>query len=196
MEPIRHISGTAAPLNRSNIDTDQIIPAQWLKKIERTGFERGLFSQWRDDSNFVLNNEKFMAANILIAGENFGIGSSREHAVWALQQYGFKAIIASKFGDIFQNNSAKNGLLAVVLEETEVQELIALVTSQPNIEFTISIDTKKIEAPETGFISEFQLDSSTQKRLLDGLDDIAISMQFNDKISSFESDRPNWLPSN
>ena len=139
MRAVRVVSGRAVPLDRSDVDTDQIIPSDWLKQVERTGFEKGLFSEWRDDRNFVLNDERFAGANILVAGPNFGTGSSREHAVWALQDYGFRAVIAPSFGDIFRNNALKGGLLPVVLQEKLVQELWILLSEQPGVELTVDL---------------------------------------------------------
>jgi len=193
MKPIQIINGRAVPLNRSNIDTDQIIPSDWLKQIERTGFERGLFSQWRDEPDFILNHEQYMGAKILLAGENFGIGSSREHAVWAIQQYGFQAVISSSFGDIFKNNSTKNGLLTVVLSEDSVQILMSEVETNPGIEFLVSVDTLTIEVPEIDFKEPFFLAPGIQERILNGLDDIDLSLKHGEKIDSFEETRPIWM---
>jgi 3-isopropylmalate/(R)-2-methylmalate dehydratase small subunit len=194
MKAVRIVTGTAVPLDRSDVDTDQIIPSDWLKQVERTGFEKGLFSEWRDDTNFVLNDERFSAATILIAGENFGVGSSREHAVWAIQQYGFEAVISPRFGDIFRNNSTKNGLVPVVLSHEAVAGLMAAVENDPTLELTIDVEQRKVEVPALGLEYDFPLDDSTQERFLEGLDDIGLSLRHVDAIATFESSRPAWLP--
>ncbi len=192
MEPVELVTGTAVPLNRSDVDTDQIIPSDWLKQVTRTGFGRGLFSQWRDDPSFILNNENYGGATILLAGANFGVGSSREHAVWAIQQYGFAAVISPRFGDIFKNNSTKNGLLPVALSATKVKELMDAVELNPALEITISVADLTVEAPEIGFAESFELAASIQERFLKGLDDIAISLQYEAAIDSYEQQRPAW----
>ncbi len=194
MKAVRIVTGTAVPLDRSDVDTDQIIPSDWLKQVERTGFEKGLFSEWRDEPSFVLNEERFSGASILIAGENFGVGSSREHAVWAIQQYGFDAVISPRFGDIFRNNSTKNGLIPVVLTAEEVQQLMNAVDADATLELTIDVERRTVEAPAIGFETSFPLDDSTQERFLEGLDDIGLSLRHADAITSFESSRPAWLP--
>ncbi len=194
MKAVRVITGTAVPLDRSDVDTDQIIPSDWLKQVERTGFEKGLFSEWRDEPSFVLNEERYSGASILIAGENFGVGSSREHAVWAIQQYGFDAVISPRFGDIFRNNSTKNGLVPVVLSAEEVATLMAAVDADATLELTIDVERRTVEAPATGFEASFPLDDATQERFLQGLDDISLSLRHVDAISSFEATRPSWLP--
>ncbi len=194
MKAVRIVTGTAVPLDRSDVDTDQIIPSDWLKQVERTGFEKGLFSEWRDEPSFVLNEERFSGASILIAGENFGVGSSREHAVWAIQQYGFDAVISPRFGDIFRNNSTKNGLIPVVLTAEEVQQLMDAVDADATLELTIDVERRTVEVPAIGFETSFPLDESTQERFLEGLDDIGLSLRHADAITSFESSRPAWLP--
>jgi 3-isopropylmalate/(R)-2-methylmalate dehydratase small subunit len=194
MKAVRIVTGTAVPLDRSDVDTDQIIPSDWLKQVERTGFEKGLFSEWRDDPAFVLNEERFAGASILIAGENFGVGSSREHAVWAIQQYGFEAVISPRFGDIFRNNSTKNGLVPVVLPAAVVAELLVAVDRDPTIEFTIDVERRSVEAPAIGLDVSFPLDDATQERFLQGLDDIGLSLRHADAITEFEAHRPAWLP--
>lgn len=194
MDPVHIISGTAVPLDRSDVDTDQIIPSDWLKQVERTGFEKGLFSEWRDDRDFVLNQEQYAAASILIAGPNFGTGSSREHAVWAIQQYGFQAVISPRFGDIFRNNSTKNGLIPVVVEAEIGTRLMAAVEADPTLEITIDVARRTIEAPAIGLSTSFPLDDSVQHRLLNGLDDIGITLGLADEIATYEASRPAWMP--
>lgn len=194
MKAVRVVSGRAVPLDRSDVDTDQIIPSDWLKQVERTGFEKGLFSEWRDEPSFVLNDERFAAANILIAGPNFGVGSSREHAVWALQQYGFEAVITARFGDIFRNNSTKNGLVPVVVPAEVADQLLAAVDANPELEITIDVDRRQVEVPELDLAVDFPLDDATRERFLEGLDDIGLSLRHADAIDSFESARPGWLP--
>lgn len=193
MEAVRIVTGRAVPLDRSDVDTDQIIPSDWLKQVERTGFEKGLFSEWRDEPSFVLNQEQYAAANILIAGPNFGVGSSREHAVWAIQQYGFQAVVCPRFGDIFRNNSTKNGLVPVVVSDEVGRTLIDAVVADPELEITIDVERRTIEAPSIGLESSFPLDDATRTRFLEGLDDIGISMQHVDAIGEFEATRPAWL---
>lgn len=195
MKAVNVVTGTAVPLDRSDVDTDQIIPSDWLKQVERTGFEKGLFSEWRDDPAFVMNDERFSAANILIGGPNFGVGSSREHAVWAIQQWGFEAVISPRFGDIFRNNSTKNGLVPVVVPPEVGQQLLAAVEADPDLELTIDVERRVLEAPAIGLVQEFPLDDATQERFLQGLDDIGLSLRHEDAIGSFESTRPSWLPS-
>ncbi len=195
MEPVHIIQGTAVPLDRSDVDTDQIIPSDWLKRVERTGFEKGLFSEWKDDPEFVLNDEAYSAASILIAGPNFGTGSSREHAVWAIQQAGFKAVISPRFGPIFKNNSTKNGLVPVEVETKVGNRLLEEVQRQPLLEFVIDIERALVEIPEINFEFGFPLDQSVQERLLNGLDDISITLANETSISRFEESRLAWLPS-
>ncbi|MFZ9867387.1 MAG: 3-isopropylmalate dehydratase small subunit [Ilumatobacteraceae bacterium] len=193
MKQVHIISGRAVPLKRSDVDTDQIIPAEWLKRVERTGFEKGLFSSWRDDRNFVLNDERYAGASILVAGPSFGVGSSREHAVWALQQYGFDVVIAPSFSDIFRNNCAKNGLVPVVLDSQSVEELWATIEADPSTEITVDVERLVVEIPATGARYEFVLDASTQERFLQGLDDIGITLSHDAHISDYERRRPMWL---
>jgi 3-isopropylmalate/(R)-2-methylmalate dehydratase small subunit len=194
MEAVRIVQGTAVPLDRSDVDTDQIIPSDWLKQVERTGFEKGLFSEWRDDPSFVMNQEQYAGATILVAGANFGTGSSREHAVWAIQQAGFKAVISPRFGDIFRNNSAKNGLVPVVVDAEVGERLLRAIEADPTLELTIDVERGTLEAPAIGLETTFPLDESVRERFLAGLDDIGISLKQVDAISSFESKRPEWLP--
>lgn len=193
MKSVRVLTGRGVPLKRSDVDTDQIIPADWLKRVERTGFEAGLFSTWRDDRNFVLNDERFTGASILIAGPSFGVGSSREHAVWAIQQYGFDAVIAPSFSDIFRNNCTKNGLAPVVLPLSSVEKLWELVESNPSTEITVDMERLLVEVASAGFSESFPMDAPTQHRFLNGLDDIGITLTHVDKISEFEKSRPAWL---
>ena len=194
MEPVITITGTALPLDRSDVDTDQIIPSDWLKRVERTGFGQGLFSEWREDPEFVMNLPQFGEANILVAGANFGVGSSREHAVWSIMDYGFKAVIAPRFGDIFRNNSAKNGLVPVVLPVDVSERILRAVEADPTVEITIDIASKRVVVASLDIDVEFPLDNSTQERFLNGLDDIAITLQHVDAITAFEATRPAWMP--
>ena len=196
MDPIRIIRGTGAPLDRSDVDTDQIIPASWLKRVERTGFGVGLFSAWRgSDPDFVLNRPEYGSASILVTGPNFGIGSSREHAVWALTDYGFRAVVSPRFGDIFRNNATKTGLVPVVVSPEFSEVLMRAVQRDPKLEITIDVAERKISAPAVGLEQEFPLDAFTQHRLLEGLDDVGLTLRHADKISAFESRRPEWMPS-
>ncbi len=195
MKPIRVITGTAVPLDRSDVDTDQIIPADWLKRVERTGFGAGLFSSWREaDRDFVLNQPQYGGASILIAGPNFGTGSSREHAVWALTDYGFEAVISSRFADIFRNNSTKAGLVPVTVPPDVAEALLRAVEADPSLEITIDIERRLVSAPAVGIQASFPLDDFTQHRLLEGLDDIGLTLRNQDDIDSYEISRPNWLP--
>lgn len=195
MKPIKNISGRAAPLERSDVDTDQIIPAAWLKRVERTGFGEGLFSAWREnDPGFVLNRPEFQGAKVLIAGPNFGTGSSREHAVWALMDYGFDAVISPRFGDIFKNNSTKAGLVAAQVDEETGAKLLEAAAEIPFLEVTIDVATKTISAPQAGITATFELDDFTQYRFLEGLDDVGLTLRNEDKISAYEARRPAWMP--
>ena len=193
MKAVRIVTGRGVPLRRSDVDTDQIIPAEWLKRVERTGFEKGLFSTWRDDRNFVLNDERYAGASILVAGPSFGVGSSREHAVWALQQYGFDVVIAPSFSDIFRNNCTKNGLVPVVLDASIVESLWAAIEADPRTEITVDVERLTVEVPSTGARHSFVLDAATQERFLNGLDDIGITMSHDAAIGEYEGRRPAWL---
>ena len=193
MKAVSIITGRGVPLKRSDVDTDQIIPAEWLKRVERTGFEKGLFSTWRDDRNFVLNDERYAGASVLVAGPSFGVGSSREHAVWAILQGGFNAVIAPSFSDIFRNNCTKNGLVPVVLSEPTVNRIWDVLESDPTAEITIDIQRLTVEIPSVGITEKFEMDASTQDRFIRGLDDVGITMTKGDAISSFETSRPTWL---
>jgi 3-isopropylmalate/(R)-2-methylmalate dehydratase small subunit len=186
MKPVRIIEGRGVPLERSDVDTDQIIPSEWLKRVERTGFGRGLFSEWRDDATFVLNQPEYAGASILVGGARFGTGSSREHAVWALMDYGFEAIVASSYGDIFRNNSAKQGLVTVQLDHIDVEELNRLVKEDPSRLLVVDVERLTIEVPETGWQRHFVLDPMTQERLLQGWDDIGLSLRRDEEISRYE----------
>ena len=193
MKKVSIISGRGVPLKRSDVDTDQIIPAEWLKRVERTGFEKGLFSTWRDDRNFVLNDERYVGASVLVAGPSFGVGSSREHAVWALQQGGFDAVIAPSFSDIFRNNCTKNGLLPIVLSEPTVNRIWAVIENDATAEITIDLHRFTVEIPSAGITEKFDMDSETQQRFINGLDDISITLADADAITKFEASRPAWL---
>ena len=193
MKAVRVISGTGLPLKRSDVDTDQIIPAEWLKRVERTGFEAGLFSTWRDDRNFVMNDERFAGATVLVAGPSFGVGSSREHAVWALQQYGFDAVIAPSFSDIFRNNCTKNGLVPVVVDEAVVHKIWEAIEADPKTEIVVDMEKLSVEVPAKGIVASFPMDAATQHRFLNGLDDIGITLTHADAISAFEAKRPVYL---
>lgn len=195
MKAVRVVSGRGVPLKRSDVDTDQIIPAEWLKRVERTGFEKGLFSTWRDDRNFVLNDERYAGASILVAGKSFGVGSSREHAVWAIQQGGFNAVIAPSFSDIFRNNCGKNGLIVVELSETIVAKLWEIIEADPSTEITVDVERLTVEVPSRGISEKFAMNQDTQNRFLNGLDDIAISLKHDAAISQFEKTRPSWFTS-
>ena len=187
MKPVRVVEGRAVPLDRSDVDTDQIIPSDWLKRVERTGFGRGLFGEWRDDPDFVLNRPDFVGASVLIAGPRFGIGSSREHAVWALMDYGFEAVIAPSFGDIFVNNSSKQGLVIVVLAATDVEELSSLIKADPTRLVVVDVEQQRVEVPEAGFQRHFDLEPMTRERLLNGWDDIGLTMLREPEITAFEA---------
>jgi len=193
MKKVSIISGRGVPLKRSDVDTDQIIPAEWLKRVERTGFEKGLFSTWRDDRNFVLNDERYVGASVLVAGPSFGVGSSREHAVWALQQGGFDAVIAPSFSDIFRNNCTKNGLLPIVLSEPTVNRIWAVIENDATADITIDLHRFTVEIPSAGITETFDMDTETQQRFINGLDDISITLADADAISKFEASRPAWL---
>ncbi|MER7659606.1 3-isopropylmalate dehydratase small subunit [Streptomyces albidoflavus] len=192
MEAFTTHTGRAVPLRRSNVDTDQIIPAHWLKKVTRDGFEDGLFEAWRKDPEFVLNKPERAGATVLVAGPDFGTGSSREHAVWALQNYGFKAVISSRFADIFRGNSLKNGLLTVLLDQEVVDALWELAESDPTAEITVDLQDREVRA--AGVIAPFELDENSRWRLLNGLDDISITLREEEAIAAYESGRPAFKP--
>ena len=185
-------TGTGAPLRRSNVDTDQIIPAEYLKRITRHGFEDGLFSSWRQDPQFVLNRPEYAGVSILIAGPDFGTGSSREHAVWALQDYGFKAVLSSRFADIFRGNSGKGGLLTAQLPQDDIERLWAAIEADPGLQVTVDLQAREVRAGD--IVAAFEVDDYVRWRLMEGLDDIGITLQHGDAISAFESDRPDFMP--
>ena len=194
MKPVTVITGRGVPLQRSDVDTDQIIPSDWLKRVERTGFGAGLFSEWRDDRNFVLNDERYQGASILVAGPNFGTGSSREHAVWALMDYGFEAVISSRFADIFFSNCTKQGLLPVTVDEAVASQLLAAVAEDPNLEITIDVARGTVEAPAIGVSATFVLQPFTTERFLNGWDDIGLTLRNETDLTAFEAKRPDYLP--
>lgn len=195
MKPVSKIEGRIMPLDRSDVDTDQIIPAVYLKRVERTGFGEGLFAAWREaDPGFVLNRPEFEGARVLIAGPNFGTGSSREHAVWALMDYGFEAVISPKFGDIFKNNATKAGLVPVEVDPDFGAELLEAAAEQPFLEVVVDIANRTVSAPSLGLVASFPLDDFTQHRLLNGLDDIGLTLQHTDAIAAYEAKRQPWLP--
>ena len=193
MKQVRIISGTGIPLKRSDVDTDQIIPAEWLKRVERTGFEKGLFATWRDDRDFVLNDERYAGASVLVAGPAFGVGSSREHAVWAIQQYGFDAVIAPSFSDIFRNNCTKNGLAPVVLSNEAVTRIWDAIDADPSVEITIDMERLLVEIPSIGFEEPFPMEVQNQYRFINGLDDVGITLSHASSIDAYEANRPAWL---
>ncbi|BAN01599.1 3-isopropylmalate dehydratase small subunit [Ilumatobacter coccineus] len=193
MKEVHVITGTGVPLKRSDVDTDQIIPAVWLKQVERTGFEKGLFSAWRDEQDFVLNDERYAGANILVAGPAFGVGSSREHAVWAIQQYGFDAVIAPSYSDIFFNNCTKNGLVPVTLPETTVEAIWAAIEADPQTSIVVDVERLAVEVPAAGIDAGFPMPSDVQHRFLNGLDDIGITLGKAAAIDSYEANRPAYL---
>jgi 3-isopropylmalate/(R)-2-methylmalate dehydratase small subunit len=190
---VRRVTGRALPLDRADVDTDQIIPAHWLKRVERTGYGAGLFEAWRRDPSFVMNDPRYAGASILIAGANFGSGSSREHAVWALDESGFRAVIAPRLADIFRANCLKSGLVPVELAAATVETLLRRVERDPNAEITIDVERRTVEAP--GVRATFALDDHARTRLLEGLDDIAVTLTHADEITAYESSRATWLPS-
>ncbi|MEO6604152.1 MAG: 3-isopropylmalate dehydratase small subunit [Aeromicrobium sp.] len=196
MEKFSSHTGVGAPLRRSNVDTDQIIPAVWLKKVTRDGFEEGLFSAWRSDPSFVLNQDAFKDATVLVAGPDFGTGSSREHAVWALQNYGFKVVISPRFGDIFRGNSGKAGLLAAQVDDKVVQRLWDYLDENPGASITIDLETRTVKAGEgpDAIEDSFTIDDYTRWRLLEGLDDVGITLSHEDDIVAYEATRPSFKP--
>ncbi len=192
MEKFLKHSGTAVPLRRSNVDTDQIIPAVYLKRVTRSGFEDGLFAAWRNDPDFVLNKDEYKNGTILVAGVDFGTGSSREHAVWALQNYGFKVVISSRFADIFRGNSAKGGLLTVILPQVEVEKIWEQIENEPATQITVDLENRTVSYQ--GNSVSFEIDDYTRWRLMEGLDDIGLTMQHLDEIAKFEEKRPKFKP--
>ncbi|WP_309114070.1 3-isopropylmalate dehydratase small subunit [Saccharothrix sp.] len=192
MEAFTTHTGVGVPLRRSNVDTDQIIPAVYLKRVTRTGFEDGLFAAWRGDEQFVLNQEPFRAGSVLVAGPDFGTGSSREHAVWALMDYGFRVVVSSRFADIFRGNAGKQGLVAAQCEQSDVELLWKLLENDPGTEVTVDLAEKTVVAKD--FTAPFTIDEYTRWRLLEGLDDIALTLRHADDITTFERNRAGWLP--
>lgn len=193
MEPVNKIEGRIMPLDRSDVDTDQIIPAVWLKRVERTGFGEGLFSAWREaDPTFVLNRPEFEGAKVLIAGPNFGTGSSREHAVWALRDFGFRVVISPRFADIFKGNAGKQGLVTAIVTEPEVERLWAAIEADPGIEATVDLAAQRVSLGDVDVA--FEIDAYTRWRLMEGLDDIGLTLRDETSITEFESRRGNWRP--
>ncbi|OLR91597.1 3-isopropylmalate dehydratase small subunit [Actinokineospora bangkokensis] len=192
MKPFTTHTGVGVPLRRSNVDTDQIIPAVYLKRVSRTGFEDGLFAAWRSDEHFVLNQEPYRAGSVLVAGPDFGTGSSREHAVWALSDYGFRVVVSSRFADIFRGNAGKQGLVAAQCEQSDVEQLWKLLESEPGTQVTVDLREKAISAKD--FTCRFFVDDYTRWRLLEGLDDISLTLRHEDLIDAFEQARPVWKP--
>ncbi|WP_151952401.1 3-isopropylmalate dehydratase small subunit [Brevibacterium sp. Marseille-P9724] len=192
MKKITKRTGIGVPLRRSNVDTDQIIPAVYLKRVTKTGFDDALFAHWRKDPEFILNREPFSGGSVLIAGPDFGTGSSREHAAWALKDYGFKAVLSSRFADIFRSNAGKNGLVAAQLEQSDIELLWKVIDNNPNAEVTVDLETKTVSA-ETVTVP-FQIDDFTRWRLMEGLDDISLTLRDADAIDAFEAQRPSYKP--
>ncbi|TDP97499.1 3-isopropylmalate dehydratase small subunit [Labedaea rhizosphaerae] len=192
MEPFTTHTGVGVPLRRSNVDTDQIIPAVYLKRVSRTGFEDGLFAAWRADETFVLNQEPFRAGSVLVAGPDFGTGSSREHAVWALADYGFRVVVSARFADIFRGNAGKQGLLTAECEQSDVEQLWKILENEPGTAVTVDLTAKTVSAKD--FTARFRIDDYTRWRLLEGLDDIALTLRHADAIAEFEKSRPAWKP--
>ena len=195
MPGVQLITGRAVALDRRDVDTDQIIPASWLKRVERTGFAAGLFGAWREDPAFVLNRPGAAEAKVLVAGANFGCGSSREHAVWALQDFGFQAVVAPSFGDIFRNNSVAAGLVPAQAAQDAVTRLFAALTADPDAEVVVDVAARTVAIPSAGLAAPFELADYARWRLLEGLDDIALTLRHEQEISAFEAGRPAWLPS-
>jgi 3-isopropylmalate/(R)-2-methylmalate dehydratase small subunit len=194
MAGIQRVSGRAVALERRDVDTDQIIPAAWLKRVERTGFAPGLFGAWRDDPDFVLNRPGAAEAKVLVAGENFGCGSSREHAVWALQDFGFQAVLSSRFADIFRGNCISSGLIPVETDEKTVSALFAALAADPDAEVVVDLAARTVGIPSAGITESFTIADFAQWRLLEGLDDVALTLRHEDAISAYESTRAAWLP--
>ena len=193
MRAVKRVVGRALPIDRANVDTDQIIPAHWLKRVERTGYSAGLFEAWRRDPAFVMNDPRYAGASILIAGANFGSGSSREHAVWALDEAGFRAVIAPRLADIFRANCLKSGVVPVEIDADAATKLLRLVENDPRAEITVDVERRAVEAP--GVRASFALDDDARTRLLQGLDEIAVTLAHADEITTYEASRPTWLPS-
>jgi 3-isopropylmalate/(R)-2-methylmalate dehydratase small subunit len=197
MDKFTTYTGIGVPLRRSNVDTDQIIPAEYLKRVTRTGFEDGLFAAWRKDETFILNNPSYAAGSVLVAGPDFGTGSSREHAVWALMNYGFRAVISSRFADIFRGNSGKQGLLTAQVSQSDVERLWKLLESAPGTELSVDLGSRTITAKATTadtVVVPFEVDDYTRWRLLEGLDDIGLTLRHEAEVTAFEANRPSYLP--
>lgn len=192
MEKMTIVRGVAVPLKRGNVDTDQIMPAVFLKRITKTGYEDGLFARWREEPDFVLNNPVYANPSVLVAGPDFGTGSSREHAVWGLRDYGFKVVLSARFGDIFRGNAGKQGLLAAQLKEEEIQEIWAALDAQPGMEIEVNLEERTVTVGDRQY--EFFVDDYTRWRLLEGLDDIALTLRNEEAITHFEQRRPSWMP--
>ena len=192
MDAFTSHTGTALPLRRSNVDTDQIIPAEYLKRVTRTGFEDGLFAAWRTDADFVLNRPEYAGASILLAGSDFGTGSSREHAVWALQDAGFRVVVSSKFADIFRGNAGKSGLVTAVVAPDVVERMWTIVETDPSTEVTVDLKAREVRSRD--FVSSFEVDDYTRWRLLQGLDDVGLTLRHIEKIEEYEAGRPAYLP--
>jgi len=195
MPGVKRIAGRSVALDRRDVDTDQIIPASWLKRVERTGFAAGLFGAWREDPDFVLNHPGAAQAKVLVAGSNFGCGSSREHAVWALQDFGFQAVVAPSFGDIFRNNSINAGLVPAKVAEEAVARLFSALSADPDAEVVVDVAAREVAIPSAGLAEAFELADYAQWRLLEGLDDIGLTLRHEEAITAFEATRPPWLPS-
>jgi 3-isopropylmalate/(R)-2-methylmalate dehydratase small subunit len=195
MPGVKRIAGRSVALDRRDVDTDQIIPASWLKRVERTGFAAGLFGAWREDPGFVLNRPGAAEAKVLVAGSNFGCGSSREHAVWALQDFGFQAVVAPSFGDIFRNNSINAGLVPAKVAEEGVARLFAALSANPDAEVAVDVAAREVTIPSAGVAEPFELADYAQWRLIEGLDDIGLTLRHEEAITAFEASRPAWLPS-
>ncbi|WP_298889146.1 3-isopropylmalate dehydratase small subunit [uncultured Serinicoccus sp.] len=192
MDPFTTHTGIGVPLRRSDVDTDQIIPAQWLKQVSRTGFDQGLFSRWREDPSFVLNTEPYARGSVLVAGPDFGTGSSREHAVWALQQYGFRAVLSSRFADIFRGNSGKQGLLTAQLDQGDIELIWKILEAEPGTEVTVDLPARSVTCGD--LVTTFDVDDYVAWRLENGLDDISLTLGHEEDISAFERGRPSWKP--
>ena len=192
MRPVHTHTGRAVPLRRSDVDTDQIIPSDWLKRVARTGFGAGLFSEWRAEPGFVLEQPQYAGASVLVTGVDFGTGSSREHAVWALQDYGFAAVVSPRFGDIFRNNALKGGLVPVQLTSEQVKVLWAMVEADPSLEVTVDLGARELRAGD--LVASFPIDDFTRWRLMEGLDDIGLTLRHEADVTAFEQRRPTWLP--
>jgi 3-isopropylmalate/(R)-2-methylmalate dehydratase small subunit len=195
MPGVKRIAGRAVALDRRDVDTDQIIPASWLKRVERTGFAAGLFGAWREDPDFVLNRPGAADAKVLVAGSNFGCGSSREHAVWALQDFGFQAVVAPSYGDIFRNNSINAGLVPAQVAEDAVARLFEALGTSPDAEVVVDVAAREVAIPSAGLAVPFELADYAQWRLMEGLDDIGLTLRHEEEITAFEASRPPWLPS-